>query len=300
MKHNMPSISLATLLVLPATCALAQVPAQAPAQAAGQASAPAKVVSETQVPAAAQAKPDAAKPGQIPGQIPGQTRGSKTVKQGKGTTPPGMPMRGMGAPPAPPKPAWLSFKLNPKTKMLLDFSESNPDMVISMFSRTSGITILKDPSFKINLTMASANAVSLKDAFEIFNTVLNLNGYELQKRGNLLLVARFQPPQPPPSNFVPPPQPVPVIKTYPLLHANAGQVARVVNEIFAAGAPAGGQQGGNPFGGGPNFGGVVQFGGGQPNFGGGGQPGKAPVKATSEDYSNAVIVRRRYQLTKRP
>lgn len=196
-----------------------------------------------------------------------------------------------GAPAATKRP-WEEFKLNPKTTIFLDFTDSNPDMIISIFSRTSGITIIKDPTFKTPLTVTSAKAVGLKEAFEIFNTVLGLSGYELQKKGNLLLLAKKQPPAAQPQPPRPPP-PVPVIKTYPLANANATQVARVINEVFGAAAPS---TGGPPQPGGPGgqFGVTTQVeGGGGPGGGPGGVPGgpKPPqVKASAEDYSNAVVV----------
>ncbi len=208
----------------------------------------------------------------------------------KAATPPtgkqGVPATRPPKPPPPPKPAWQEFKLNPKTTMFLDFTESNPDMVISIFSRTSGITILKDPQFKTPLTVTSAKAVGLNEAFEIFNTVLGLNNYELRKQGNMLLVGRKQPPMvtggPPP-----PPPPQPIVKTYPLKNANAAQVARVINDVFAQGAATPGPQ---PGGGGPI---IFGPGGPQPMPGGGGAPG-GPAgnkpKASSEDYSNSVVV----------
>ena len=142
--------------------------------------------------------------------------------------------------PKPPKPVWQEFPLNPKATLFLDFTESSADAVLSIFSRTSGITILRDPSFKLPLTVTSAKAVSLDKAFGILDTVLGFNGYQLQKKGDLLVVGKIPPPQ---QTFsAPPPQPVPEIRTYALANANAGQVARVLNEIFAAApaAPAGG------------------------------------------------------------
>lgn len=210
-----------------------------------------------------------------------QTKGGSTKLQGG-------PGQVPGKLPTPPKPAWQEFKLNPKTTMFLDFTDSNPDMIISIFSRTSGITILKDPTFKIPLTVTSARAVGLNEAFEIFNTVLGMNGYELKKQGNLMVVSRKSQPQPP-MNFAPPPAPVPVIKTYPLVNANAAQVARVINEIFAPAAGAGGG------GGSPQLPPGISFGPGGPPIqvggpGGGGGGGKSTVHASSEDYSNAVIV----------
>ncbi len=216
--------------------------------------------------------------GQVPGSGAKQVKGGGLPNQGR--------LPGPGGPQAPSKPPWQEFKLNPKTTMFLDFTDSNPDMIISIFSRTSGITILKDPTFKTPLTVTSAKAVSLNEAFEIFNTVLGLNNYELKKQGNLLLVSRKQPPQGPPMQ-APPPPPAPVIKTYALKNASATQVARVINDIYSQSPAPGG--GGNP-GGNP---GTIVFGPNGPQPAGGppgGGPAKAAVKASAEEYSNAVVV----------
>src|SRR5579859_2272530 len=113
--------------------------------------------------------------------------------------------RTKAAPAKPAKPPWLEFKLNPKTTMLLDFSEADPNQVISLFARTSGITILKDPSFKTPLTFSSAKSVKVAEAFEILDAVLKMDGYELKKQGKLLVVGKPEPAAPP----MPPPGPVP-------------------------------------------------------------------------------------------
>ena len=180
------------------------------------------------------------------------------------------------------------FPLDPKATLFLDFTEASPDAVLSIFSRTSGITILRDPTFKIPLTLSSARSVSLDRAFGILDTVLGFHGYQLQKRDDLLVVGKIPPPPQPTMGAPAPPPPQPVIKTYPLVNANATQVARVLNELF--GAPATSAAGG----GNPSFGGegIVRFGGGGAAPGGGGAPGgkASTFKATSEDYSNDVIV----------
>jgi|GEM_PF-5729369 len=197
-------------------------------------------------------------------------------------------------PAPPPPPPWKQFPLNSKTTMFLDFTESNPDMVLSMFSRTAGITIVKDPSFKSPLTVTSAKNVHLGDAFEILNTVLGLNGFELQKQGHLLVVAKKMPPAPPappPAPPGPPPTPpandTPVVKVYDLKNANASQVARVINEVFTP------QQLENIMQQLQNGGGMPPGGPGGPGFrggpGGGPQPPKI-VRASYDDYSNKVVV----------
>jgi general secretion pathway protein D len=187
--------------------------------------------------------------------------------------------------PKPAKPPWQQFKLNPKSKLFLDFTDSNPDMVLSIFSRTSGITILKDPAFKIPLTVTSAKSVGLNEAFEILNTVLEMHQYELQKKGNLMVVAKKQPPAPP-MQAGPPPQPPQeekvVLKVYHLKNAGASTVAKVINEVYSQQALEQMvqqlQQGGG-FGGPPMGMGMP----GRP------QPPKV-VRASSDDYSNAVVV----------
>ncbi len=215
--------------------------------------------------------------------------GKATTKQGTNT--PGA--KPGGAPPMvkpkPPKPPWTEFKLNGKTTMFLDFTDANPDQIISLFSRTSGITILKDPSLKIAITVTSAKSVGLNEAFEIFNTALGLNGYELQKQGNLMIVGKKQPPQPqmpqgpPPTPPPPPVEEKPVIKVYKLTYASAGEIARVVNEVFSQ------QQLEQIIQQLANGGGGFQP---QPQFGGRPQGPQQPkaVRASSEQFSNSVIV----------
>ncbi len=199
--------------------------------------------------------------------------------------PPGMPP---GMPPPAPK-AWTLFKLDPKKTILLDFTESNPNTVFAIMSRASGITILKDPTFKSPLTVNSAKAVGLKSAFEMLDTVLNFSGYELHKKGDLMVVEKIPPP-PQARPMQPPPQPdmTPIAKVYRLENANAQQVARVINEVFAqAPAPAGG--GGMPPGMPPGM--VINgmpMGMGSPGGTGGGSP--SPVKVSFDDYANSVVV----------
>lgn len=201
------------------------------------------------------------------------------------------------------KPAWESFTL-PNKKMKLDFRNANVDMVLSLFTKASGITIIKDPALNSPLTLTSAKEVPLKQAFEILNAALSVRNFELKKEGNLLVVrakpqgrggggmgsgmtsdqiAQMM------SSFG---NSSTELKVYQIQFANASQVARVVNEVFA-------QAGQNPFqslmgmfggmaaaqgGGRGGRGGPGGFGS---MFGGGSQP---TVKASSDDYSNTVIV----------
>lgn len=198
-------------------------------------------------------------------------------------------------------PAWQAFKLNPKTRMKLDFRNANVDMVLGLYQKTSGVTIVKDPALVGGLTVTSAKPVSLNDAFEILSTVLSLKNFDLRKEGNLLVIRQRQQgggrgaamagidfsgaagggnPFSRGNNSV--------LRVYPITYANATEVARVLNDVF------GSQSGNNnnpfaQFGRGRGGGGVfnqIQAGGAAAL---GGSQGPT-VRASSDDFSNSVIV----------
>ncbi len=220
---------------------------------------------------------------------------------------------GGGGPATPP---WESFKLNKKTKIKLNFKNSSVDMVLAFLSKNSGITIVKDPTLTGTISVSSATAVPLKEAFEIVNSVLSMKGFDIKKDGAHLIVKSRNVGRggrggdtggsPDMSSMFNPSmmgdmmnQNKTEIKVYPIQFANAAQVARVVNEVFMMQAQ---QQ--NPFSmfqsfmpgmpGGMNFqrggrgggGGMGRFGG----FGGGGSTAGGAVRASSDDFSNSVIV----------
>ena len=203
---------------------------------------------------------------------------------------------------------WKSFKLNPRTRIKLDFKNANPDMIVSLMSRTSGITIVKDPALKTPLTISSAKPVSLDDAFQIFSSVLDLAGYNLQKSGNLLIIRKKPDKSAQPAfdmsqlanmnggdNGGGGGEDRSELKVYPIKYANATELARVINDVYA---PTTGNNNNNPFqfGRGGRFGGgggTITFGGpGGGGFGGGGRGNRNQpnVKASADDYSNSVIV----------
>lgn len=208
-------------------------------------------------------------------------------------------------------PPWEQFKLDPKKTLKLEFRGASIDMVVALLSKASGITIVKDPGLSGQLTVSTPKAVPLSEAFSIVNSALGLKNAEIVKEGNHLVVR--QRPQrggrggggqdaggmPQWFDFSRMAdmfrQPELELKVYPIKYANAAQVARVVNDVFAM--QAGNQQ--NPFQmflqmgqqgqqGGPF--GRGRFGGGFPGFGGGGQQRGGTVRASSDDYSNSVIV----------
>lgn len=204
------------------------------------------------------------------------------------------------------KPAWESFKLPNKT-MKLDFRNSSIDMVLALYTKVSGITIIKDPNLKDNITLTTARAVPISEAFEILSAALSVRNYEIQKNGNVLVVRGRQrdgrggfgsnqggnnqggfgsmtPEQI--QQMMQGAQGSSELRVYRITYANASQVARVVNDVFQ-------QQfnlGGFNFGGGNNN---------RNNFGRGGNQGRGnfnfggmapPIRASSDDYSNTVIV----------
>ncbi len=196
---------------------------------------------------------------------------------------------------------WESFKLNPKTKISLNFRNASVDAVIGLLSKTSGVTIVKDPALTGAITVTSAKPVGLKDAFQILATTLSLKGYTMSKQGNLLVIKGSggrnggggfggMTPEQIAQMMSGSQQQQTELKVFPITYANASQLARVINDVFASA----GQQQQNPF---ANFG---NFGGGNQNrgnpfagfqrggFGRGGQT--AQVHASSDDFSNSVIV----------
>jgi general secretion pathway protein D len=221
----------------------------------------------------------------------------------------------------PTRSAWSNFKLDPKARVTLDFRNANIDAVLQMLSRASGVTIIKDPALTGGITLQSPTPQSLNDAFALLNAVLGLKNYTLARDGNFLVVqAKSQRPAFGRGGF---PgmnmdgggafgggRSQSVLRVYAIKYANATQVARVINEVFANSggnqdqAGGGNNPGGNIPGGFPGFpgapGGNAGGGGGRFNFGGAGggfgrRPGGAAaassvVRASADDFSNSVIV----------
>jgi general secretion pathway protein D len=217
-----------------------------------------------------------------------------------------------------PSEPWKEFKLN-GSKLKLDFRNANVDSVISLYSRASGISIVKDPSLTGPITVTSATAIPLDQAFQILSTTLSLKGYEMRKEGSLLVIRKRQENRGREggqgNSMMGGMNPDDLrrmfegnrgeLKVYPIQYANATQVARVINEVFAnMGNPmeqmlqqlmGGGFSGGNNQGGRGNQGGGrgnFNFGGGRGGFRGGfgGFGSSQTVRASADDYSNSVIV----------
>ena len=225
---------------------------------------------------------------------------------------------------------WLAFPLNAKTRLQLDYRNASVDAIIAMFQRASGVTIVKDPALVGPLTVSSAKPVDLKTAFAILAKTLSLKGFDMKNESGLLVIRKRDTNQRPafdPNQFQQQNNDASggdnaaELKVYPINFANASQVARVINSVFADSgsqnfggfrgpfgelqgntvdvAPAlqfgGGQGGGRGgFGGNQGGGGRGGFGGNQ----GGGRGGfnfrqgqsTTLVHADYDDYSNQVIV----------
>lgn len=183
---------------------------------------------------------------------------------------------------------WTSFKL-PKTKVQLNFRNANADLVLSYFQKVSGVTIVKDPTLTGGLTVTTAKPVSIDEAFSVLSAYLGLKNFTLKKQDTFLIIA------PKPQNQGNPfaaaaaaggdnpfgggGRSNSVLRVYPIKFASASEVARVVNDVYSDSGNQ--QQGGFPF----------FFGGGQRRNGGGGNQRQGPqVRASSDDFSNSVIV----------
>lgn len=198
------------------------------------------------------------------------------------------------------EPAWTQFRLDPNKTVRLNFRNANVDLVLDLYMRVSGITIVKDPNLNQPMTVSSPRPVRLNEAFEILDAALSLRNFEMVKQGNVLLIqprrqreqGAFDPNMI--SQFM---QGGNVeLQVYRIRFASASEVARVINEVFIQRDQAQnpfaqffGGGGGNRFGGNQGRGGRGGFpgGGGFPGFGG--QQGPS-VRASADDFSNSVIV----------
>ena len=193
--------------------------------------------------------------------------------------------------------AWEEFKMDEKKTIQLSFRNANIDAVIEVFSKASGVIIVKDPTLSDRITVTSPKPVSLNTAFAILSAAIGLRGYEMEKTGEILLIKK-KPERRSSSGQMTPEQLQAMmssrggkaeLKVYRIEFANASEVTRVVNEVFAQR-----EQQSNPF--------AAMFGGssrGSSRFGrsssfssrgGGSSSSGSTVKASSDDFSNSVIV----------
>lgn len=254
----------------------------------------------TKPPVGPEHKPDVKKapptgPEAKPGEQPPAGTATPDTPGAEGPVAPGMPAPGGKPVPGRPRPGgrqgraggdqndqpWESFKFDKTKRIDLKFRNASPDMVLDVFSRASGITIVKDPSFTSPLTVTSGKTVTLSQAFRILALQLKMRGFQLRKEDEFLIVGPFQQEQPNPYKDMTPEQITalqnagkPEIKVYPVEHANAAEVARIVTEVFGGQAkrqPDFTDFFFNPFG-------MPQP---TPNL---------PVKVSSDDFTNSVIV----------
>lgn len=203
---------------------------------------------------------------------------------------------------------WKSFKINPKTKLRMDFRNATPDAVIHILSQASGIPIINDPGDTKPISLDSPNPVPLDEAFAMFQAALGKNNFQLQKQDKFLVVQASSgggggggrgP-------FVGPPAGFTggggggdrnEIEVYSIKYADATALATTINNLYQATpgqatpavpfvAPTAGAPGGGPGGGGfrgRRFGGF--------NFGGNNSQNNQPtVKASADTYSNSLII----------
>lgn len=187
--------------------------------------------------------------------------------------------------------AWEQFELPNKT-VKLNFRNANVDLVLDLFMKVSGITIVKDPDLKEPMTISTPKAVPIKEAFQVLNAALGVRNYELEKQGSVLVIRKKREERQS-SGFDPAAIAAMMggnqnveLKVYRVQHASASEVARVINEVFQQQ-----QQAQNPFaqfgGGGRGGRGGGGFSFGSMNFG---QQQGPNVRASADDFSNSVIV----------
>ncbi len=185
---------------------------------------------------------------------------------------------------------WEEFNLPNKT-VTLNFRNANVDLVLDLFMKVSGITIVKDPSLREPMTVSAPKAVRISEAFEILNAALSLRGFQLEKQGNLLLIRPRRQEQENNQQFDPNMIQQMMggqveLKVYRIEYASASEVARVINEVFEQQSQAM-----NPWAGGFGGGGRNQRRGGGNNFSFGGfNMNPNQVRASADDFSNSVIV----------
>ena len=117
---------------------------------------------------------------------------------------------------------WEGLKLDPKVRIKLSFRNANIDNVIQMLQDASQVTIAKDPSLKGGITVTTARPVKLGEAFHVFNSVLKLEGYEITRDDEILVITKFKAPAPVPTptanatQQAQPEQPATIVDWYPL------------------------------------------------------------------------------------
>ena len=177
---------------------------------------------------------------------------------------------------------WEGLKLDPKVRIKLSFRNANIDNVIQMLQDASQVTIAKDPSLKGGITVTTARPVKLGEAFHVFNSVLKLEGYEITRDDEILVITKFKAPAPVPTPTAnatqpaQPEQPATIVDWYPLTYANASQVARAINEVFQPFPLNANQQGNNQGRSNRDYRGLLQ--------------NNPPVRVSYEEFSNSVIV----------
>lgn len=191
---------------------------------------------------------------------------------------------------------WLELKVSQKKKIKLDFHNANIDMILRIFSKTSGIAIVKDPTLTGTMSLLTPTEVSMNDALGILAAGLDLKGFQFQRQDSFLVIKAKPKPaagRGGPGNFPAGGVGFPSgaggqgnttrttseLRTYTLKFANASSVAKAINDAFSQSNSAGfGGFNGAGFGGPGGGPGNLGLGGGGPGGGGpgGGLNGGAP------------------------
>jgi general secretion pathway protein D len=186
---------------------------------------------------------------------------------------------------------WDRLQLPSNVTLALDFRDASISGILGVLSRASGVSIVVDPALTGGFTVQTPHAVSLDDAFELVNAVLQMKGFELARRGDFLVAQPLgggaAPGSDGPSVLTAPDtgdeRPV---RVYHIHYADATNIADAINQAFGGGhmpiTPA--QQYGFIRSGRPDLTAAARSG-----FVDADSP--LGVKAVSDDYSNSVLVR---------
>lgn len=119
--------------------------------------------------------------------------------------------------------------LGPEGRVKIDFRNASIDSVLHFFSVTLGSTIIKDPSLTGTVTLISPQPITLREAFSILQAYLEARGYQIEQKANYIQVKRKEKGV----EGGPPYEDTPLsLRVFPLRHASAESVARIINDLF--------------------------------------------------------------------
>lgn len=159
------------------------------------------------------------------------------------------------------------FKIDQHKTMPVVFKDSPIDIVIEKYMKATGITIIKDPKIKTNLSIVSSKPLTYKEAYDALFSALKLSKITVNFEENfIVLTPEVKNPR---NNFAQPQTINASLKSYQIKFASASKLASLLNSLFVnyspqANIPRTNQQQ------------IIQT--------------QYVFRASSEDYSNSLII----------